>query len=243
MELFLCLVLAGCATVPEVPYTTGPEREAWMQGIGTWQKSRPEYANYVIKPGFGGPSPNEQAAKREALRDAYQQFGGALNPTQLRVIEDKTIQKTSGGRYFWYADVYVGYDNSHEDLRSVLTRQLSTLQNSLPKLEQRRSVLTAVGWPSLVIGVASAAMAVVSYSLGTAVYDDYDIEPTTPGAIRNRQDAERWSFVFTASAAGATGLPVGSVLLLIRSDVARVEQQIDKITGLLSSPPLREEGP
>ncbi len=229
--------IASCATSrqPEVFYAIQQERELWMQGIAAWRDAHPMYANYIIKAGFGGPSRNEQSAKRDALRNAYEQFGGALNDSELEVLDEKTIHKTFGQTYFWYSDVYVGYNNARQELRSILSFHLSSLQNSLPKLNDRYTTLSTIGWPTLVIGSASAVLGGVSFYLNFTNYYLYKSANTSPKATEYRQKAEFWNSLFMGGAAGSIGLPLGSIFLLARPDIEQVQQQIDKITELLSS--------
>jgi hypothetical protein len=166
-----------------------------------------------------------------------------LDLSQLNVLEAKPIQIARDGRFFFYSDVYVGFDSHREDLRSVLTIQLVTLQRSLPNQFNLQRGLSAIGWPSVVIGAASAVLAGLSYYLGTEAHDNYNAASTSPESSRYRLEAGRWSIVLTVSAAGIVALPLGSILLLVRPDPKQVQEQINKISDVLNSLPPSETVP
>jgi hypothetical protein len=220
-----------------VPVATEEDKRVWAERIGAWRAAHPQYKDYIIKPGFGGPGRTPQEAKREALQDAYQQFGAALDLSQLDVLEEKDIQVASGFRFFYFSDVYVGFDRHREDLQSVLTIQLATLQRSLPKAANARRVLSAIGWPVAIAGGASMVMAVVSTVFSIFAYDKYKTASTSPVASQYRHETELWSVILTASTAGAAALPLGSLLLIVRPDPTQIQQQIDKIIGVLNTLP------
>lgn len=220
---------AACVTAPdpEGVFALPEELSDWAQGIGDWRRGHPEYADYVITAGFGGPSSTEQGARRAAIQDAYRQLGYGPQRRFLEPLDDKTIQKVRGSRYFWYSSVYVAVDRPRGDVRAQLAGHLVDLQARQPRLTRQRRTLTATGWPTLVAGAVSAVASGVLYVLGKRAWDAYNDAETTPEALEFRRQAEaRSQVLFSTAIAAGVALPLGTVLLLVRPDPRELEFQI-----------------
>lgn len=233
------VLLGGCATrSPEIPYTVNVVKQKWNEGLGQWRDAHPEYKGYIIRAGFGGPSSTQQGAEEQAQQRAFADFSGLYGATlqrrQVTLLDYKTEQVVRGGAYYWYCIAYVGFDPASDSVRPELGRRLVDLESSLPKLSRERSVLTAVGWPSLVAGVASVALGVVSFVEGTRAYSSYGSASLTSSAGQYRSEAQLWSVLLTIGAAGSAGIPLGSAMLLLRPNVGQAQRWISNINALLN---------
>jgi hypothetical protein len=121
--ILILLVLAGCTTTsPSVPFATEEVRREWQTGIDQWHSDNPEYTEYILRTGAGGPHRTESSARKAAIADARAAFRRSGNyEGPVEVLYTRTIQKVRGSRYFWLAVAVVGTNPRRGDVPAWLS--------------------------------------------------------------------------------------------------------------------------
>jgi hypothetical protein len=122
---------------------------------------------------------------------------------------------------------------------AVLSSMRADLRNSIAEIDRRREKALTLGWVSLGVGVASAALSGLSLYLSHLAYDNYRSTSDTVKAEHYRRQVVAWDSIMMASG-GAGALCVGiSIPFFVlspnsRDEAAKLKRVEADITSLTS---------